>query len=105
MNEIRARIQDIRENSPTPAEALRQVSQVKALEVVKRWDSYPGRNMKGVASFSTRYGEARIGGIRYRPDAEKLDSVEVWVGEQRSEERRVGKECVSKCRTGWSPYH
>src|SRR3546814_10643627 len=38
--------------------------------------------MKGVASFSTRYGEARIGGIRYRPDAEKLDSVEVWVGEQ-----------------------
>src|SRR3546814_15864257 len=21
----------------------------------------------------------------------------------RSEERRVGKECVSKCRTGWSP--
>src|SRR3546814_14451601 len=23
----------------------------------------------------------------------------------RSEERRVGKECVSKCRTRWSPYH
>src|SRR3546814_10209708 len=23
----------------------------------------------------------------------------------RSEERRVGKECVSKCRSGWSPYH
>src|SRR3546814_20816390 len=22
----------------------------------------------------------------------------------RSEERRVGKECVSTCRTGWSPY-
>src|SRR3546814_16688684 len=22
----------------------------------------------------------------------------------RSEERRVGKECVSKCRYGWSPY-
>src|SRR3546814_17516032 len=22
-----------------------------------------------------------------------------------SEERRVGKECVSKCRTWWSPYH
>src|SRR3546814_8866162 len=24
---------------------------------------------------------------------------------QRSEERRVGKECVSTCRTRWSPYH
>src|SRR3546814_19720531 len=26
------------------------------------------------------------------------------VGE-RSEERRVGKECVSTCRSRWSPYH
>src|SRR3546814_16198751 len=25
--------------------------------------------------------------------------------EQRSEERRVGKECVSTCRSRWSPYH
>src|SRR3546814_18785009 len=24
---------------------------------------------------------------------------------QRSEERRVGKECVSTCRTRWSPFH
>src|SRR3546814_13697247 len=26
-------------------------------------------------------------------------------GENRSEERRVGKEGVSKCRSGWSRYH
>src|SRR3546814_10873510 len=26
-------------------------------------------------------------------------------GEFRSEERRVGKECVSTCRSRWSPYH
>src|SRR3546814_5121794 len=25
--------------------------------------------------------------------------------EHRSEERRVGKECVSTCRSRWSPYH
>src|SRR3546814_10736245 len=25
--------------------------------------------------------------------------------ETRSEARRVGKECVSKCRSRWSPYH
>src|SRR3546814_20368793 len=24
---------------------------------------------------------------------------------KRSEERRVGNECVSKCRSGWSPIH
>src|SRR3546814_1484410 len=27
------------------------------------------------------------------------------VGCERSEERRVGKECVSTCRSRWSPYH
>ena len=26
-------------------------------------------------------------------------------GENRSEERRVGKECASMCRSRWSPYH
>src|SRR3546814_14277546 len=26
-------------------------------------------------------------------------------GKIRSEERRVGKECVSTCRSSWSPYH
>src|SRR3546814_5059980 len=27
------------------------------------------------------------------------------VAGERSEERRVGKECVSTCRSRWSPYH
>src|SRR3546814_12119720 len=27
------------------------------------------------------------------------------LGAARSEERRVGKECVSTCRSRWSPYH
>src|SRR3546814_4623623 len=29
----------------------------------------------------------------------------VKVGDRRSEERRVGKECVSTCRSRWSPFH
>src|SRR3546814_15138752 len=29
----------------------------------------------------------------------------IWNIFVRSEERRVGKECVSTCRSGWSPYH
>src|SRR3546814_15192204 len=28
-----------------------------------------------------------------------------WVNNHRSEESRVGKECVSTCRSRWSPYH
>src|SRR3546814_14249326 len=32
------------------------------------------------------------------------DSVADAMGD-RSEERRVGKECVSTCRSRWSPYH
>src|SRR3546814_19430674 len=27
------------------------------------------------------------------------------IGQPRSEERRGGKECVSTCRSRWSPYH
>src|SRR3546814_9692028 len=34
-----------------------------------------------------------------------LDHQIVLAREQRSEERRVGKECVSTCRSRWSPSH
>src|SRR3546814_3222535 len=37
-----------------------------------------------------------------RPAA-RLEAVGKRAG--RSEERRVGKECVSTCRSRWSPYH
>ena len=37
--------------------------------------------------------------IRMVPRKEEQESV------ARSEERRVGKECVSTCRSRWSPYH
>src|SRR3546814_11612056 len=33
------------------------------------------------------------------------DRVRAIVRGGRSEERRVGKECVSSCRSWWSPYH
>ena len=39
----------------------------------------------------------------YRRFAGRL--AKVVVSEARSEERRVGKECVSLCRSRWSPYH
>src|SRR3546814_11028686 len=35
----------------------------------------------------------------------RLERVHVLIEKGRSEERRVGKECVSTCRSRWSPYH
>src|SRR3546814_17801356 len=32
-------------------------------------------------------------------------TLDIGVSSMRSEERRVGKECVSTCRSRWSPYH
>ena len=39
----------------------------------------------------------------YEPGLDKLVADNVRAG--RSEERRVGKECLSVCRSRWSPYH
>src|SRR3546814_18121558 len=52
----------------------------------------------------------RTGGGGYRdhlPLRARCDaSIPADLGQdQRSEERRVGKECVSTCRSRWSPYH
>src|SRR3546814_1141757 len=49
-----------------------------------------------------RQGEARSPGRGGRLNA-RLSAGRVKEG--RSEERRVGKECVSTCRSRWSPYH
>src|SRR3546814_16315952 len=38
-------------------------------------------------------------------DAHRLPPHESQIIPGRSEERRVGKECVSTCRSRWSPYH
>src|SRR3546814_11348512 len=40
---------------------------------------------------------------RHRPHAVLRDRPQEQ--DLRSEERRVGKECVSTCRSRWSPYH
>src|SRR3546814_1283894 len=39
------------------------------------------------------------------PSGVASDGMEVSGEEGRSEERRVGKECVSTCSSRWSPYH
>src|SRR3546814_1898941 len=39
------------------------------------------------------------------PDRWATHRLRRWRITSRSEERRVGKECVSTCRSRWSPYH
>src|SRR3546814_8813990 len=51
--------------------------------------------IEGVAERLRRAQDERV----EEPDLDGRQGVE------RSEERRVGKECVSTCRSRWSPYH
>src|SRR3546814_12144225 len=41
----------------------------------------------------------------FQRTGEGLYETLIRVASERSEERRVGKECVSTCRSRWSPYH
>src|SRR3546814_16188155 len=43
--------------------------------------------------------------LTHSPDFEKNRQMCLQTVIGRSEERRVGKECVSTCRSRWSPYH
>src|SRR3546814_15563975 len=46
---------------------------------------------------------AAIGNPKFLQRGDRGDRCKI--GLIRSEERRVGKECVSTCRSRWSPYH
>src|SRR3546814_1573320 len=48
-------------------------------------------------SFTAIIGRFSIAAVFWLSGQTKVDG--------RSEERRVGKECVSTCRSRWSPYH
>ena len=58
-----------------------------------------------------RLGIERIDLYQFHwPDATNTPIEDSWgemsrLAQERSEERRVGKECPSKCRSRWSPYH
>src|SRR3546814_14023242 len=67
------------------------------------WRARQSRNV-------TTYGSARWAKPNEIDRAGLFNDAGVFLGRQRgrylrSEERRVGKECVSSCRFRWSPYH
>src|SRR3546814_11110335 len=51
-----------------------------------------------------QYGFTPLVGRRFAAVAPQIRTL-LEEAEARSEERRVGKECVSTCRSRWSPYH
>ena len=52
----------------------------------------------GAKNDVTAYEDVAINQIEF-------DSRKITAGDLRSEERRVGKECLRLCRSRWSPYH
>ena len=56
---------------------------------------------EGVVSACGNRTTIRPPGVRSLPDL----AIAHGVNAGRSEERRVGKECHSVCRSRWSPYH
>src|SRR3546814_14839563 len=68
-------------------------------------DRGDGRQVAEAARRGRRYrrAAARAGDRQGDPGGQRADRGHAEV--DRSEERRVGKECVSTCRSRWSPYH
>src|SRR3546814_13973964 len=61
---------------------------------------------EGIAFLGQLERDRRLGTLNALRDDRFADAQRKIVGDQvRSEERRVGKECVSTCRSRWSPYH
>ena len=56
-----------------------------------------------VASKSEGRRAVQQGGVAV--DGEKVSDISATFAKARSEERRVGKECLRLCRSRWSPYH
>src|SRR3546814_15669854 len=71
----------------------------------RRWAA--ARGLPGIAGH-VQGVDAIVPVVRHAPDCGiEILSLYVFSRENwtRSEERRVGKECVSTCRSRWSPYH
>src|SRR3546814_20830374 len=74
---------------------------------------FPGKVLltpgaKGALPSSFATSKAAIGSVENEPIFLALEGwgyAESEPSPSRSEERRVGKECVSTCRSRWSPYH
>src|SRR3546814_33474 len=82
--------------------AVRREGRSPILQIISRHRRLPLPNRSAV---SRRSPPSRI--VRLSPStaSESAAAGPMNPTQRRSEERRVGKECVSTCRSRWSPYH
>src|SRR3546814_10847934 len=64
----------------------------------------PASSVGGRTSYRNA-GRTRRDGAELAWSAQFAGHAKAYLAYSRSEERRVGKECVSTCRSRWSPYH
>src|SRR3546814_19036470 len=85
---------------------------VHCLDIKKFFPNTP--RVRVIASFQSIMGcRADVAGILgdlctfegHLPTGSPLSPILAYYSYHRSEERRVGQECVSTCRSRWSPYH
>src|SRR3546814_19068851 len=90
------------------AEALLIRGRQRAGEVLRQWYAKSistGSSLHDTTK-SIRRGEIDNGVVIFIELCMKeLEAPVQRQSRRRSEERRVGKECVSTCRSRWSPYH
>ena len=89
--------------SPTATEMLYAIGAGDQVVAVDSLSNYPAEAADKVTKISAfePNAEAILG---YNPDI-VLISNDMNKITERSEERRVGKECTIQCRSRWSPYH
>ena len=73
------------------------------IEVPQSPDLVKAEELKG--SFATLMAEVSALEVRSYQNSSYEANYTARKAELRSEERRVGKECVRLCRSRWSPYH
>src|SRR3546814_14512685 len=97
---------DIPATSPEPAFAPPDVPEEAPQRPAHTWGQPPGMLPEDLAPVNA--GPARSRGTnrgRRNDAASSGTSLAVGGYQVRAEERRVGKECVSTCRSRWSPYN
>src|SRR3546814_11214427 len=99
-------------SSDLPADRTSQISVARSdgATVVRRpWKDHITAGSGGLRSASDDHGMDLFGARRAQGSSSRGEGRtgggHVVDHQDRSEERRVGKECVSTCRSRWSPYH
>src|SRR3546814_19292962 len=92
---------------PTPENYLNRVPKARILEAVTEAKSDAAAEMIDHLKKSdmAEQAERLLDGTGWLPEPLRTSGVESMNAPNRTEERRVGKEGVSKCKSGWSPIH